>query len=102
VPRAQAVGLSYSWQERLTVTAETYEDASGIWRSRGGVELRLGPHVALRGGLEGGRAAAGLGLAWRNVALDAGMLAHEALGDSYVVTLHYAHDSARGRDGSLR
>ncbi|MCI0451452.1 MAG: hypothetical protein L0Z51_03545 [Candidatus Latescibacteria bacterium] len=87
--RAQAVGLSYYWDNRLTVTAETYEDASS-WRSRAGVELRLGPHVMLRGGLEASRASAGVGILWRSVGFDAGFLSHEALGASYVMTFRYA------------
>jgi hypothetical protein len=91
--RSQAIGLSYYWQERLTVTVEWFEHASR-WSTRGGAELRLGPHVVLRGGLEAARAAAGVGLLWRSVGLDAGFLTHEALGESYVVTFRYARKEA--------
>lgn len=87
--RAQALGLSYYWQERLTVTVETFEEVS-VWRTRGGVELRLGPHVMLRGGLDGARAAAGVGVSWRSMGFDAGFLSHDALGESYVMTFRYA------------
>ena len=89
LPRTQTVGLSYYWQDRLTVTAELFEDAHSAWHSRGGVELRLGNYVMLRGGLESANAAAGVGLAWRSVVFDAAYLSHEALGQSYVVTLRY-------------
>lgn len=91
--RSQAIGLSYYWQERLTVTAEWFEQASR-WSTRGGVELRLGPYVTLRGGLEAARAAAGVGLVWRSVGLDAGFLSHEALGQSYIVTFRYTRKEA--------
>jgi hypothetical protein len=87
--RTQAAGLSYYWQERLTVTTEVFEDASS-WHTRGGIELHLGPHINLRGGLDGVSAAAGVGLMWGSVAFDAGFLSHDALGESYVVTLRYA------------
>jgi hypothetical protein len=70
IERSQAIGLSYYWQQRLTVTAEWFERASQ-WSTRGGVELRLGPHVVLRGGIAGARASAGVGLWWRSVGLDA-------------------------------
>lgn len=91
--RSQAVGLSYYWQDRLTVSAELFEQASE-WSSRGGVELKLGPHVVLRGGLDAARACAGVGLLWRGVGLDAGFLSHESLGESYVVTFRYAKKEA--------
>ncbi len=86
--RAQSVGLSYYWQQRLTVTVEAFEDDSS-WRSRGGIELQLGPYVALRGGLDASRAAAGLGVVWHSVGFDAAFLAHETLGESYVMTFRY-------------
>ncbi len=87
--RAQTVGLSYYWQDRLTVTAEMFEDARSAWHSRGGLELKLGPHIMLRGGLEAAHAAAGVGLAWGSMGFDAAYLSHDTLGQSYVVTLRY-------------
>ncbi|HXV12824.1 MAG TPA: hypothetical protein VEC56_01330 [Candidatus Krumholzibacteria bacterium] len=99
--RAQAAGLSYYWDNRLTVTAETFEDASS-WRTRAGVELRLGPHVMLRCGLESSRASAGVGILWRSVGFDAGFLSHEALGESYVMTFRYARKEPATPYGSTR
>lgn len=90
--RAQAAGLSYYWENRLTATIEMFEDASS-WHTRGGVELQLGPHVVLRGGLDGANAAAGLGVSWHSVGFDAGFLSHEALGESYVMTFRYARQA---------
>ncbi len=87
--RAQAAGLSYYWENRLTATIEMFQDATS-WHTRGGVELQLGPHVVLRGGLDGADAAAGLGVSWHSVGFDAGFLSHEALGESYVMTFRYA------------
>ena len=87
--RTQAFGISYYWQQRLTVTAELFENVHSSWHSRGGVELKLGPHVMLRGGLEAANAAAGVGITWRSVGFDAAYLSHDALGQSYVVTLRY-------------
>jgi hypothetical protein len=97
--RAQAFGLSYYWQERLTVTAELFEDATS-WHTRGGAELRLGPHVMLRGGLDGANAAAGIGLLWRSVGFDAAFLSHEALGQSYLMTFRYARQATEAPYGS--
>ncbi len=94
LPRTQTFGLSYYWQNRLTVTAEMFEDAHSSWHSRGGVELRLGNYVMLRGGLESSNAAAGVGLAWRSVVFDAAYLSHDTLGQSYVVTLRYMRREA--------
>jgi hypothetical protein len=88
--RAQAVGLSYYWQQRLTVTVETHEAPDGSWRGRGGLELEAGPHLALRGGLDDARASAGVGVAWGGVAVDLAMRTHETLGASYLLSLRYA------------
>lgn len=98
--RAQTVGLSYYWQERLTATVEVFEDATSSWNTRGGVELQLGPHVMLRGGLDDVGAAAGVGLEWKSVGFDAAFLSHEALGESYVVTLRYLHPTSERPYGS--
>ncbi len=88
--RVQAFGVSYYWQERLTVTVESFEDATSSWQSRGGIELRLGPNVMLRGGLDDTHVAAGLGVTWRAVGVDAAFRSHDALGDSYVISIRYA------------
>ncbi len=93
--RTQAAGLSYYWQERLIVTAEMFDDAQS-WHARGGIELLLGPHINLRGGLDGVSAAAGVGLMWGSVVFDAAFLSHEALGESYVVTLRYTRRAPAG------
>jgi hypothetical protein len=102
--RAQAVALSYYWQERLVVTAEVFQDVGfdSAWQTRGGVELRVGRYVSLRGGLVDARASAGIGLAWRDLAFDAAFRSHEGLGDSYVVTIRYAAGEARPLYGGAR
>ena len=88
--RAQAIGLSYYWQQRLTVTLETREVSDGSWRGHGGVELTVNPHLVIRGGLDDSRATAGFGVAWGGVVFDASMRTHETLGASYLVTLRYS------------
>ncbi|MDH4036345.1 MAG: hypothetical protein OEX18_03435 [Candidatus Krumholzibacteria bacterium] len=88
--RTQAAGLSYYWDQRLTVTVETHEGADGIWRGRGGIELDASRHLALRAGLDDSRATAGFGVAWKRVVFDAAMRSHETLGASYVVSLRYS------------
>lgn len=88
--RTQALGLSYYWQQRLTVTIETHEASDGSWRGRGGLELVVNPHLELRGGLDDSRATVGFGVEWGGIAFDAGMRTHESLGASYVVTLRYS------------
>ena len=98
----QAVGLAYYWQDRLVVTVETHQDATGAWRSRGGAELRVERHLALRGGLDSTRAAIGVGILWQGFAFDAGMTGHEALGASYAVTLRYSRPQEKTPYGSSR
>jgi hypothetical protein len=88
--RQQALGLSYYWQERLAVIVETHEAADGAWRGRGGMELTVNAHLALRAGLEDSRATAGFGIEWNRVVFDAAMRTHETLGASYVVSLRYS------------
>ncbi|HEX5132192.1 MAG TPA: hypothetical protein VFX92_06885 [Candidatus Krumholzibacteria bacterium] len=88
--REQALGLSYYWQDRLTVTVETHESADGSWRPRGGFELQVSNHLALRGGIDGTRAAAGFGAGWHGVELDAAMRSHETLGASYLLSVRYS------------
>ncbi len=99
---AQAVGLAYYWQDRLVVTVETRQDATGAWRNRGGAELRLERHLALRGGLDSNRATIGVGILWQGFAFDAGMTGHETLGASYAVTLRYSRPQKVTPYGSSR
>jgi hypothetical protein len=102
--RAQAFALSYYWQERLIVTAELFQDVGfdSSWQSRGGIELRVGRYVSLRGGLVDAHASAGVGLTWRTVGFDAAFRSHDSLGESYVVTLRYAHANARPSYGAAQ
>lgn len=87
--RAQVVGLSYYWNDRLTVTIETHQAADGVWRSRGGGELTVSNYLALRAGLEGSDATAGFGVTWNGIGFDAAMRTHDVLGASYIVSLRY-------------
>ncbi len=92
--RTHAMGLSYYWQQRLTVTVETRRTRDGGWRGHGGVELLVGRHVHLRGGLDDSRAAAGFGVNWHGVTLDVAMRSHDMLGAGYLVTLRYRRPTA--------
>jgi hypothetical protein len=87
--RAQAVGLSYYWDQRLLATVESRQDADGDWKARGGLELRIENHVMLRGGLDGDRVTAGAGVAARGFTLDLAMSSHDDLGATYLFTLRY-------------
>ena len=98
----QAVGLAYYWQDRLVVTVETRQDATGAWKNRGGAELQLERHLALRGGLDATRATIGVGILWQGFAFDAGMTGHETLGASYAVTLRYSRPREETAYGSSR
>ena len=88
--RAQAVGLSYYWQQRLLATIESQQDANGVWKSRGGVEVRIENHVMLRGGLDGTHTAVGVGVLAGGFAVDLAMTSHDTLGATYLFTLRYA------------
>jgi len=92
--RAQAFGLSYYWQNRLVVTMESRQGSDGTWRNRGGIELRVENHLMLRGGLDEARAAAGVGITWSGITLDAAMISHDALGATYLFTLRYTRPGA--------
>lgn len=100
--RAQAIGLAYYWQERLVVTVETRQDTGGEWRNLGGAELRVGRHLALRGGMESSRAAVGVGITSGPFVLDAGMTGHEALGSTYMVSLRYTQPGEKAPYGMSR
>jgi len=99
--RAQVVGLSYYWNERLTVTVETHQAADGVWRGRGGAELTVSSYLALRAGLEGSDASAGFGVTWKRVGFDAAMRTDDVLGASYIVSLRYQLTES-GVPGALR
>jgi hypothetical protein len=88
--RAQAVGLSYYWQQRLLATVESRQDQAGEWRARGGLELRIENHILLRGGLDRDHATAGIGISARGLTADLAMASHDELGATYLFTLRYA------------
>jgi hypothetical protein len=88
--RAQAIGLSYYWQQRLLATVESRQDAGGDWKPRGGLELRIENHVFLRGGLDGSRVTTGVGVAARGFTVDLGMASNDEIGATYLYTLRYA------------
>jgi hypothetical protein len=89
VGRSQAWGLSYWWHQRVTLSLERRRDYMG-WKSHVGVEVDMGPFLALRSGMGDGAAAGGIGVAWRGVTLDAGFSSHEFLGSSYILTVGYS------------
>lgn len=88
--RAQALGLSYYWQERLLATIETRQDSEGDWKARGGLEVRIENHISLRGGLDQSRLAAGAGISARGFTVDLGMASNDDLGATYLFTLRWA------------
>lgn len=88
--RAQALGLSYYWQERLLATVETRQDSEGDWRARGGLQVRIENHIFLRGGLEQSHLTAGAGIAARGFTVDLGMASNDDLGATYLFTLRWA------------
>ncbi len=90
VSRAQAVGLSYYWDQRLLATVESRQDIDGDWNTRGGLELRIESHVLLRGGLDGGHVTTGAGINTHGFTLDLAMSSHDELGATYLFTLRYA------------
>ena len=88
--RAQTLGLSYYWQQRLLATVEGRQDAQGDWKTRGGLEVRIQNHVFLRGGLDQAQVTAGAGIAARGFTVDLGMASNDDLGATYLFTLRYA------------
>jgi len=88
--RAQALGLSYYWQDRLLATMETRQDSEGDWKTRGGLEVRIENHVFLRGGLDESHLTAGAGIAARGFTVDLGMASNDDLGATYLFTLRWA------------
>jgi hypothetical protein len=88
--RTQSLGLSYYWQQRLTVTIESTQASDGSWRGRGGMELRVSRHLIIRGGLDDTRPTIGFGVEWGGIGFEAGMSTHDTLGASYLATLRYS------------
>jgi len=88
--RAQALGLSYYWQDRLLATVESRQDSEGEWKARGGLEVRIENHIFLRGGLEQSRLTAGAGITARGLTVDLGMASNDDLGATYLFTLRWA------------
>lgn len=88
--RAQALGLSYYWQDRLLATMEARQDSEGDWKTRGGLEVRIENHVFLRGGLDQSRLTAGAGITARGFTVDLGMASNDDLGATYLFTLRWA------------
>ena len=88
--RAQALGLSYYWQQRLLATIEGRQDAEGDWKTRGGLEVRIENRVFLRGGLDESHVTAGAGIAARGFTVDLGMASNDDLGATYLFTLRWA------------
>jgi hypothetical protein len=88
--RAQTLGLSDYWQQRLLATIESHQDAERDWKTRGGLEVRIENHVFLRGGLEQSHATVGAGIAARGFTVDLGMASNDDLGATYLFTLRYS------------
>jgi hypothetical protein len=52
-----------------------------------GVEVRAGDHLRIRSGLVGADVTGGIGVVWSNVTIDAGVMSHDVLGLSYLVSV---------------
>jgi hypothetical protein len=89
VRRQQAWGLSIKWLNRVTVSAQTGQDAGGQWRNHAGVEVTAHPNLILRGGMDGRFAVGGFGVWWRGVRADVSVSSHDRLGATYVFTIAY-------------
>jgi hypothetical protein len=90
--RTQSWGVSYVWHQRVTVSYQRSDDGER-WRDHLGLEVDLGQYLDIRTGVGWGSAAGGIGIAWRNLAIDAGYSSHEYLGSSYVVTVGYTPEA---------
>jgi hypothetical protein len=95
--RVQAWGISYTWHQTVTLTAETRQSQAqgGRWQNRGGLEIVAHPMLRVRGGMDGRHAAGGFGVAVRGIAFDVAVLSHERLGITYVFSLGYARGGGR-------
>lgn len=89
IRRQQAWGLSYKWNNRVTLALETRQSAEGEWRNHAGVEIITHPNLHLRGGVDGRNMTGGLGILWRGVRLDVAMVSHDGLGATYVLSIAY-------------
>jgi tetratricopeptide (TPR) repeat protein len=73
-PTALRFGLAYNrpaWREGSVLAALDFEKTQDMdVRIHAGLEVRINPILALRGGLNNGTLAAGTGLKWRDVTLD--------------------------------
>jgi hypothetical protein len=85
--RQQAWGLSYKWNNRVTLSVERRQDAAEQWRNHGGVEVVTHPNLHLRAGLNNGDVTGGFGVLWRGIRLDIAVVSNGDLGSSYLISI---------------
>jgi hypothetical protein len=89
IRRKQAWGLSYRWENRVTLSLERRQTAEREWRNHAGLEIITHPSLLLRGGVDGRHATGGFGVLWRGIRLDVAVASHEGLGATYVLSIAY-------------
>ncbi|UCH82660.1 MAG: hypothetical protein JSW50_09250 [Candidatus Latescibacterota bacterium] len=90
IEMTHAIGLAYHWNEICSFIYERERRQNGKWQDRFGLELFAGDHLRLRGGLAGTDVTGGFGVVVSRVTIDAGVVTHDVLGTTYMVSVGVA------------
>jgi hypothetical protein len=82
-----AFGLAYHWDRRVSILYERERGQDGKWRDRLGLEVKAGETLRLRSGLYDGSVTGGIGVHVSRVLIDAGVVSHEMLGLTYLISV---------------
>jgi len=99
--REQSWGMSWYWNDRVTISMEQRRVGNRAWTTRGGVEVALPGSAALRSGISQGRGTFGIGMVSGRYGFDFAYLSGGRLGSTAMVTLN-VRSTAGGGDASRR
>ncbi len=80
-------GFAYHWDRRVSVMYERERGQDGKWRDLLGVEVKAGDVLRLRSGLRESNVTGGIGIKVSNIVIDAGVVAHDMLGLTYLISV---------------
>jgi hypothetical protein len=83
-------GFAYHWEDSFTILYERERGQNGEWSDKLGVEVRAAGLLRLRSGLTSDGVTGGVGVVLSNVSIDAGVISHDALGMTAVVSVGIA------------
>jgi len=91
-------GLAYHWDRRVSILYERERGQDGMWRDRLGLEVKAGNALRLRSGLFDGSVTGGIGVNVSNVQIDAGVVSHDMLGLTYLISVGISLPKPKGEE----